>query len=86
MAWMIEFTPDAAKQLEKIGKENAKRIRTFLRERVQPDPRQQGKMLKGSQREFWRYRVGDFRILAHIEENRFVVLVVKLGHRKEIYR
>ncbi len=83
---MIEFTPDAAKQLEKLGKENAKRILTFLRERVQPDPRQPGKMLKGSQREFWRYRVGDYRILAHIEETRFVVLVVKLGHRKEIYR
>lgn len=86
MAWMIEFTADAAKQLEKIGKENARRIRTFLRERVMQDPRQHGKMLKGSQREFWRYRVGDFRILAHIEENRFVVLVVKLGHPKEIYR
>ena len=86
MAWMIEFTPDAAKQLEKLGKENAKRILKFLRERVQPDPRQQGKMLKGSQREFWRYRVGDYRILAHIEDIRFVVLVVKLGHRKEIYK
>jgi len=86
LAWMIEFTPDAAKQLEKIGKENAKKIRTFLRERALQDPRQQGKMLKGSQREFWRYRVGDYRILAHIEEHRFVVLVVKLGHRKEIDR
>ena len=86
MVWTIEFTSDAAKQLEKIGKENAKRVRTFLRERVQPDPRQQGEMLKGSQREFWRYRVGDYRILAHIEDTRFVVLVVKLGHRKEIYR
>lgn len=86
MAWMIEFTPEAAKQFEKIGKENAKRIRTFLRERMLQDPRQQGKMLKGSQREFWRYRVDDYRILAHIEEYRFVVLVVTLGHRKEIYR
>ena len=57
-----------------------------MRERVAPNPGQQGKALKGLQREFWRFRVGDFRILAHIEDERVVVLVVKVGHRKEIYR
>ena len=86
MAWKIEFTPDAVKQLGKIDKENAKRIGKYLRERVALNPRQQGKALKGQQREFWRFRVGDFRILAHIEDERVVVLVVKVGHRKEIYR
>lgn len=86
MAWKIEFTPDAAKQLEKTGKENAKRILTFLREGLLQDPWQHGKSLKGSQREFWRYRVGDFRILAHIENEKMVILVVKVGHRREVYR
>ena len=81
MAWKIEFTQDAAKQLEKTGKENAKRILTFLRERLLQGSWQHGKSLKGSQREFWRYRVGDFRILAHIEKEKLVILVVKVGHR-----
>ena len=86
LAWKIEFTSDAAKQLQKIGEENKRRILSFLRERVVENPRLDGKPLKGSQREFWRYRVGDFRVLAHIEDERVVVLVVHISHQREIYR
>ncbi len=84
--WQIEFTPVVVKQLKRIGPENGKRITGFLRKNISNDPRSHGKALKGVLREFWRYRVGSFRILVRFEEQRLVVLVVQVGHRKEVYR
>jgi mRNA interferase RelE/StbE len=86
LTWRIEFTPAAAKQLKKIGPESGRRITEFLRKHVSIDPRRRGKALKGTLREFWRYRVGNYRVLARIEEQKFIVLVVRIGHRKEVYR
>ena len=86
MAWTIEFTPAAARELKKIGPENSRRILRFLREKAGNDPRAHGKPLRGALREFWRYRVGDYRILARLEDARVLILVVRIGHRKEIYR
>ena len=88
MAWLIEFTPEAEKQLAKIDRKTAKRITRFLSERVAEaeNPRELGHSLKGALREFWRFRVGDYRILTRVEDNRLVVLVVRIGHRRQIYR
>ena len=86
MTWQIEFTPSAVKQLKKIGPEHGKRITRFLRNNIVNDPRSHGKVLKGSLREFWRYRVGDFRILVQLQEQKLMVLVVHVGHRKDVYR
>ncbi len=88
MAWRIEFTPEAEKQLAKLEKQSAKRITRFLKERVATltDPRALGEPLKGKLREFWRYRVGDYRVLCRIEEGRLLVLVVRVGHRRDVYR
>jgi mRNA interferase RelE/StbE len=88
LAWQIEFTPEAEKQLAKIDRQPAKRIIHFLRERVAiaEDPRRLGKALKGVLREFWRYRVGDYRIICRIEGDRLLVLVVRVAHRREGYR
>lgn len=86
MTWKIEFTPAALKQLKKISSENGRRILNFLRTKVSDNPRAHGKMLKGALREFWRYRIGNYRILARIEDDRIVVLIVHIGHRKDIYR
>lgn len=86
MTWQIEFTPAAAKQLEKIGPANGRRISGFLREKIANDPHCHGKALKGALREFWQYRVGNFRMLARIEEQKLLVLVVRVGHRKDVYR
>lgn len=85
MAWQIKLTPQAEKDLSKIDRQNARRITRFLHERVIPDPRSVGKALKGQLREFWRYRVGDYRILAKIEDGQLLVLVMEVGHRKKIY-
>lgn len=88
MAWQIELTGAAHKQLKKIGHAEVKRIRDYLRERIQPleDPRQLGKPLQGKLGELWRYRVGDYRLIAQIEDDRVCVLDVRIGHRRDIYR
>ncbi len=85
MTWKIRFTPQAEKDLARLGPENAARITRFLRDRVAPNPRAVWGLLKGQLREFWRYRVGDYRILAKIEDERLLVLVVQIGHRSKIY-
>ena len=88
MAWQIEFTPEAEKQLARIDRQSAQRIVKFLRERIATaeDPRSHGKALKGVLREFWRYRVGDYRIMCRLEDDRLLVLVVRVSHRRESYR
>ena len=88
MAWRIEFTATAAKQLAKLDRVEAKRITSFLRERVVigDDPRSTGKALTGSLGGLWRYRIGDYRIICEIQDGALCVLVVQLGHRREVYR
>ena len=88
LVWQIELTEAARKQLKKMGHTDAKRIRDYLRERVQPleDPRQLRKPLQGQMGELWRYRVGDYRLIAHLEDDRVCVLIVRIGHRREVYR
>lgn len=80
MAWRIEFDGKAQKDLAALDKPIAKRITVFLRERVAPldDPRSIG--------EFWKYRVGDWRIIASIEDGALRILVVRIGNRKAVYR
>lgn len=88
MAWRVEFTSTAEKQIATLDRQPQAKILHFLKERVRTaeNPRQLGKALHGETRGLWRYRVGDYRIICEIrdEENEVKVLVV--GHRKEIYR
>lgn len=85
MVWHISFTPRAEKEIKKLGKQESQRITRFLRERVATDPRATGKALKGELREFWRYRIGDYRVLAKIQDEKLLVLVVHIGHRSKVY-
>lgn len=87
MIWRIDLSDTARKQLSKLGKPEAKRITRFLRERLEPldDPRLLGQALKGTV-DLWRYRVGDYRIIASIEDDQVRILVVRIGHRREVYR
>ena len=86
MAWQIKFIPKIEKQLRKIPIQDVKKIFNFLKKEVVQNPRSRGKPLKGQLREFWRYRVGDYRILVKIKDDQSIVLVVKIRHRKDIYR
>ena len=89
MVWTIEFQEKPLKQLEKLDKGNATRIISFLTDRIAVDgnPRRSGQALQGSELgNYWRYRVGDYRILCDIQDNKLVVLVIEIGHRREVYR
>ncbi|WP_116137026.1 type II toxin-antitoxin system RelE family toxin [Trinickia diaoshuihuensis] len=89
MAWRIEISQTAEKQLGKLDRAVARRIVTFLRERVSAldDPRSIGEALKGSELgEFWKYRVGDWRLICQIEDSRITIEVLRLGNRREVYR
>jgi mRNA interferase RelE/StbE len=89
MAWKVELSAEADRQLSKLDAPQAKRILKFLYERVArlDDPRSVGQALHGSRLgEFWKYRVGDYRLICKLEDKRLVVLVLRLGHRREIYR
>ena len=89
MAYRVELAESADRELSKLDAQHRKRILKFLHERVAKldDPRSIGEALHGSQLgEFWKYRVGDYRLISKIEDDRLVVLVLRIGHRREIYR
>ena len=86
MVWRIELTDSAAKQLSKLGKVDAKRITTFLRERVVDDPHASGKALTGPLGGLWRYRVGDYQIVCELQDAVLRILVVRIANRREVYR
>jgi mRNA interferase RelE/StbE len=89
LAWQIKFDDASKKDLAKLDKQIARRITAFLRERVAvlDDPRSIGEALKGADLgEFWKYRVGDYRIISSIEDSALRILVVKIGNRREVYR
>ena len=87
MAWKIEFDREVEKDLKKLGHTAQKRILRFLKEKISPveDPRILGKALAGNFSGFWRYRVGDYRIIVKFEDAACVILVVLIGHRKSVY-
>ena len=89
MAWKIELSATAARELGKLDPPQAKRILKFLHERLAPleNPRGIGQALRGSELgEFWKYRVGDYRLICKIEDDQVLILVLRIGHRREIYR
>ena len=89
MAWQIELTATAAKQLAKLDRTDARRITAFMRQRLAEvaDPRTNGKALTGPQLgKYWRYRVGDYRIICDIQDNRVCILVIEVGNRRDVYR
>lgn len=88
MAWAIEFVPAAAKELKKLGRPEAARIIAVLEKRIAPleDPRSNGSSLTGDLAGLWRWRIGDYRVLARIDDQRITILVVRVAHRREAYR
>ena len=89
MAWRVELADSAAKQIRKLDPQIAQRILTFLRDRVAPldDPRSIGEALRGKELgAFWKYRVGDWRIIANLDDGVMLITVIRLGNRREIYR
>lgn len=87
MAWSINFNKKSEKELSKLDKQTQQKIVKFLYGLENNDnPRKSGRALKGDLGLFWRYRVGDYRIICQIEDETIMILVLSVGHRKEVYR
>jgi len=89
MAWRIDFDPAADRELAKLDPQTARRILSFLNGRLAKleDPRTIGEGLKGDRLgAFWKYRVGDYRVIVRIEDYVLLILVLRIGHRKNVYK
>jgi mRNA interferase RelE/StbE len=89
MAWKVEFASPALRELDRLDRQVGRRIVAFLHDRVvaRGDPRGVGQALKGSSLgELWKYRVGDYRVIAELDDHVMRVLVVRVGNRKDVYR
>ena len=89
MAWKVEIDSAAARDLDRLDRQAARRILAFLHGRIAAldDPRSIGEALKGSRLgEFWKYRVGDYRIICKIVDEEVTILVFSIGHRREVYK
>ena len=87
MRYHVEFTKEALKQLKKMYKRDASLILGWIRKNIEncENPRVHGKGLIANRSGQWRYRVGDYRIIAEIQDNKVLILVLNIGHRREIY-
>ena len=88
MPWAIEFVPAAAKELKALDRAVAARIVRTLEQRIATldDPRCLGSALTGDHAGLWRWRIGDYRLIARIEDARITILIVRVAHRREVYR
>jgi mRNA interferase RelE/StbE len=89
MAWSIELDPRAKSELDRLDPQVARRISRVLFERIAllENPRSIGEALKGTELgDFWKYRAGDYRIIASIEDKLVRILVVRIGNRRQVYR
>ncbi len=87
MKYNVEFTERALKDLKKMDRQTAALILGWVRKNLEncENPRQHGKSLTANRSSQWRYRVGDYRLLAEIEDNKIRILILNVGHRREIY-
>lgn len=88
MAWTVNFEPRALGELKRLGRATQEGIVGFLQGRVsgEGNPRQNGKALMGDKAGLWRYRIGNYRAVCRIEDNGQTVLVLRVAHRKDVYR
>lgn len=88
MKYSVMLTEKAKKQLTKLDKTTAKLITSWLQKNLQncENPRQHGKALTANRSGQWRYRIGDYRILAEIQDTNILILIIEIGHRREIYK
>lgn len=86
--YRVLFTDDAKKKLKKLDKNTAKLILAWIRKNLEgcSDPRAYGKALRADRQGQWRYRIGDYRLPAEIEDDKIIILIINIGHRRDIYK
>ena len=88
MIYELKYEARAVKQIKKLDLATRKLIKSWIEKNLlnTDNPRQHGKGLTGSLSQYWRYRVGDYRILAEINDAEIIIIIVEVGHRRDIYR
>lgn len=88
MKYTIEYDEKVIKQLKKIDKHQREILLKWIKKNLEntKEPREKGKSLKGNLGEYWRYRVGQYRIITSIDDEKILITVISVGHRKDIYR
>jgi len=88
MNYKVVYEKKAIKSLSKIDKSQQKMIYAWIEKNLVgiDDPKKHGKALKGNLKEYWRYRVGNYRILADIKDEEIKIIIINIGHRKDIYK
>ena len=88
MVWQIKFEPKALKELKKLDQPTQKRILNYIQKQISSaqNPRISGKALTGNKQGLWRYRVGDYRIVCQIIDEELIIVVIKVGHRRSVYK
>ncbi|WP_179108671.1 type II toxin-antitoxin system RelE family toxin [Rodentibacter genomosp. 2] len=86
MAWNIKFLPSAVKEFKKLDKTTSARIFSYLREVAKlDDPTMRGKGLTGNLAGYWRYRIGDYRVITQLQNGEMIITVIKINHRSKVY-
>lgn len=86
MVWEIKFLPSAVKEFKKLDKFTSARILSYLREVAKlDDPTVRGKGLTGNLAGYWRYRIGDYRVITQIQNGELIITVIKINHRSKVY-
>ena len=85
MTYTIEFSPGGARDLRKLSDEVRRRLTPHI-DRLARDPRPRGALKMAGPEGFYRIRVGDYRVIYTVEDDRLIVLVVRIAHRREVYR
>jgi len=87
LTWRIEFAAEAFKEFACLDRQVQERIRRYLRERLVPcdNPRAFGEPLRRNLTGLWKYRVGDYRLVAEIQDEMILILVLRIGHRRKVY-
>ena len=88
MRYSVKFEKQALKSLKDIDKKQSKLIMTWIENKLDgcENPRRLGKPLKGKLNEYWRYRVGQYRVLVEIKDDKLMIVMINIGHRKDIYK
>lgn len=88
MGYEVVYSKDAVKSLKKIDKGQRILLHNWIENNLMntANPRSNGKALKGNLKDYWRYRVGEYRIIADIQDKNITIVIVNVGHRREVYK
>lgn len=88
MGWTVQISNFAEKQIKKLDKNVQKRILDYLFDRLEDckNPRHFGEPLKGNLSNFWRYRIGDYRVICEIHDDKLTIVAISVGHRRDVYK